>query len=324
MKHFKDILVYAESDDAECLARVMALAAAHEAAITVCEVVEPPPLARDSRHVVERLSKLATRRAQQRLQTICTHFADEMFIDYAVLTGSPFIAITEKVIEEEFDLVVHISEPIQRGQGIGLNATGMHLMRKCPTTIWALYARTPDIDRPLINANRNVLLALDREVAEDTSSAEAFAITLAETALALARTEGSELHVLHAWRPYGASLLEDTELDLSESDRRFYSQQQRRGSEQWFRQMTQRIESLAPEGVVLHSHLVEGGAVASVHASLLRHDIGTLILGTVGTSANPGVLIGPTTESILAACGTAMMTLKPPGFVSPLQLGVSR
>lgn len=316
MKQFKDILVYAESDDAQCLARVMALAAAHQAAITVCEVVEPPPVARDSRNVVERLSKFVTRRAQQRLQRICQHFEDQMFIDYQVLTGAPFIAITEKVIEQEFDLVVHISEPVQLGQGIGLNATGMHLMRKCPSAVWALYAQGGAVP-----SGKNVMLALDREVTDDTSSAEAFAITLAETALGLAQSQRAELHVVHAWTTYGAALLDDPEFDLSDGDRQFYRQQQRRGSEQWFRRMVQRIESLAPAGVHVHAHLIEGAAVASVQTAVQRFDIATLVLGTVGTSANPGVLIGPTTESILAACGTAQMTLKPPGFVSPLQRG---
>ena len=40
------------------LAQVVAVAAAHGAAITVCEVVEPPPQTLDSRGVVERVSKL--------------------------------------------------------------------------------------------------------------------------------------------------------------------------------------------------------------------------------------------------------------------------
>lgn len=44
-------------------------------------------------------------------------------------------------------------------------------------------------------------------------------------------------------------------------------------------------------------------------------------ISTVGTSANPGVLIGVTTESILAACDISVLVLKPPGFVSPLARG---
>ena len=59
----------------------------------------------------------------------------------------------------------------------------------------------------------------------------------------------------------------------------------------------------------------------SVHQIVDEIAAGMLVLGTVGTSANPGVLIGATTESVLASCGTPVLALKPPGFVSPLTLG---
>lgn len=311
MKQFRDILVYAEIDDADCLSQVVAIAAAHGAAITVCEVVEPPPKMQDSRGVVERVSKLRWSRAFQRLRRICDHFAQHTVIDYSVFTGVPFVTITEQVVQQNFDLVVHISEPVQAATGIGLNATGMHLMRKCPCTVWALHperiARTP-----------SVVLALDRERAKGTRAAEAFAITLAETAVALAEARGAVLHVVHAWRAYGAELLADPELDFSESELRHYQSQQRTDSEQWFRRIIQRIESMAPDTLHVISHLEEGRAVQIVQAVVKDVSAGMLVLGTVGTSANPGVLIGATTESILAGCGTPVLALKPPGFVSPL------
>ncbi len=313
MKQFRDILVYAEIDDADCLSQVVAVARAHGAAITVCEVVEAPPRVQDSRGVVERVSKLRWSRAFQRLRRICDHFSEHMVIDYSVFTGVPFVTITEQVVQQDFDLVVHISEPVQAQTGIGLNATGMHLMRKCPCTVWALL--------PEREAHENtVVLALDRELAEETTAAEAFAITLAESALALAEARGAVLHVVHAWQPYGSELLEDPELDLKAAEREEYRLQQRKNSEQWFRRIVQRIESLAPEAVTIVPHLGEGRAVPIVTAALEQTSAAMLVLGTVGTSANPGVLIGATTESILSACGTPVLALKPPGFVSPLTL----
>ncbi|MEM1190315.1 MAG: universal stress protein [Pseudomonadota bacterium] len=313
MKQFRDILVYAEVDDEACLSQVVAVAKAHAAAITVCEIVEPTPNSQDSRGVVDRLSKLRWARAFQRLRRIVDRFAEHTVIDYSVFSGAPFVTITEQVVQQDFDLVVHISEPVQIATGIGLNATGMHLMRKCPCTVWALH--------PEQSAHSaNVVLALDRELTAETTAAEAFAMTLAETGLALADARGGELHVLHAWLPYGVDLLEDPALGLDESDRVAYLRQQRRDSEQWFRRITQRIESMAPDPAMTKSHLLEGPVVETVFRVVDDVAAGMLVLGTVGTSANPGVLIGATTESILAGCGTPVLALKPPGFVSPLTL----
>ncbi|MFT7288651.1 MAG: universal stress protein E [Halieaceae bacterium] len=317
LKQFRDILVYAECDDAECLAQVVSVAAAHGAAVTVCEIVEPPLRTPDSRGVVEQVSKLRSARAHQRLRRICDHFSGHMVIDYAVYVGVPFLSIVNQVVEQDFDLVVHISDPVQLEAGSGLNATSMHLMRKCPCTVWALHPGRPD-------ESGNVVLALDRELAEEVTRAEAFAITMAETALSLAAARAGELHVIHAWQPYGVELLDDPEMVLSESDRKFYQRQQRGSSEVWFKRIYQRIESLAPEGLSVYPHLVQGAPVPVVHAAVEENAAGLLVLGTVGTSANPGVLIGPTSESILASAGTGVLTLKPPGFVSPLTMGQAR
>lgn len=312
MKQFRDILVYAEIDDADCLAQVVHVAKIHGAAITVCEVVEPPPTVHDARGVVERVSKLRWARAFQRLRRICSHFSDQL-IDYTVFTGVPFLAITEQVLQQDFDLVVHISERLQETSNVGLNATGMHLMRKCPCTLWALHPK-------LSQESENVLLALDREVAEEATNAEAFAMTLAEAAVALAVARGGELHLVHAWLPYGHELLNDDELNLEKGELKFYSQQQRKDSEQWFKRVSQRVDSIAPNELTVHANLTEGSAIPVVQTAVTHAAAGMLVLGTVGTSANPGVLIGPTTESILAGCGTSVLALKPPGFVSPLAL----
>ena len=263
--------------------------------------------------MIERLSKLRWSRAFQRLRRIVDRFAGHTVINYSVFTGVPFLTITEQVVQQDFDLVVHISEPVQVATGIGLNATGMHLMRKCPCTVWALHP-----ERSVHGAN--VVLALDRELADETTAAEAFAFTLAETAVALAEARGGDLHVVHAWRPYGSELLDDPELAISDEERTLYASQQQRDNEQWFRRIVERIEGMAPNPSRVRAHLLEGPIVETVQDRVAESGAGMLVLGTVGTSANPGVLIGPTTESILAGCGTPVLALKPPGFVSPLLL----
>lgn len=317
MKQFRDILVYAEVGDEGCLEQVVALAREHGAAITVCEIVAAPPALEDQRGVMERVSKLRWSRAFQRLRRVVDKFAEHMVIDYSVFTGVPFVVIAEQVMQQNFDLVVHISEPVQITGGIGLNATGMHLMRKCPCTVWALHPRREP-------AEGDVVLALDRELAAPMSRVEAFSMTLAESALAMANARRGKLRVIHAWQPFGAELLEDPELGLSAEERLSYRNAQREDNEQWFRRVVQRIASVAPKGLHVESELIEGPAMDSVIQLVEAADTGLLVLGTVGTSANPGVLIGATTESILTRCRTPVLAIKPPGFVSPLRFGAAR
>jgi hypothetical protein len=254
----------------------------------VCQVVPAPPQIPDSRGVIERLSKLRWSRAFQKIRAVCAHFPEHMMIDYSVFIGEPYVAITDQVLEQGFDLVVHISEPAQAATAVGLNATGMHLMRKCPATVWSLHPS----DAP---QSKDVVLALDRELAAQATAADAFSLSLAEAAISVAQARGGCLHVVHAWQPYGSELLSDLELGLSHADIAFHSKQQSSATEQWFRRLVQRIESLAPEGLELKPRLLQGDVLQRLSELLETVTPGVMVLGTVGTSVNPGVLIGATT-----------------------------
>lgn len=310
---FHDILVYAEVDDAASLAGIVQLARHQGAAVTVCDVVAASPEVSDSRGVMEKVSRLRWSSAFRRLRRLCEPFDDAMVIDYTVFTGIPFLAIIEQVIRQHFDLVVHISDPVVAESGTGLNATGMHLMRKCPCAIWALH---PSRDS---GGSQDVLLALDREAHVRDSGSDGFAMRLANAALAVARARGGDLHVLHAWETFGAEVLKEPELGLREAEVAAYRAEQRASSEQWFRGMFQRIESEGRADVKVHPHLIEGAVLPAVRRVVGESGADLITLGSIGTSAVPGVLIGTTAESILAAVGTSVLALKPPSFESPLR-----
>jgi len=49
-------------------------------------------------------------------------------------------------------------------------------------------------------------------------------------------------------------------------------------------------------------------------------DVDLMIMGTVARTGIPGFFIGNTAESILSQIDCSVLTIKPPGFVSPVNL----
>ncbi|EED34824.1 universal stress protein family protein [Luminiphilus syltensis NOR5-1B] len=311
MKQFQDILVFAEVYDTYCIDQVAQLAEAHGAAVTVCDVIEPPPRLVDDEGVADRLFKRRWALSFERLRRVQQYFSERLTIDHSVLTGIPFVTITEQVLEQGFDLVVHISAPVQKISGVGLNATGMHLMRKCPCTVWALHPQTPSLQN-------NVVLALDNDHSIDSQLADNFAVSLAESALTLCAAQDADLHIVHAWQPFGHDLLSDSSLELGLDEIDSYRKQQYAMAKRWFEAMVTRIKQHAYSPSRIKSHLIEGPAFQVVGDVISEFHANMLVLGNVGTSAKPGILIGATAESIMSGVGTPILALKPPGYQSPL------
>jgi nucleotide-binding universal stress UspA family protein len=86
----------------------------------------------------------------------------------------------------------------------------------------------------------------------------------------------------------------------------------------WFRRLADDIAARSP-GIALERHLERGTAVSVIPRLARAVKASLVVLGTVSTSAPPGLLIGTTAEAILAAAETPTLALKPRGFTSPIQ-----
>ena len=51
-----------------------------------------------------------------------------------------------------------------------------------------------------------------------------------------------------------------------------------------------------------------------------RLDLDHVVIGTVGRSGIKGLLLGNTAEKVLDTCDSSILTVKPDGFVSPIEL----
>jgi universal stress protein E len=67
------------------------------------------------------------------------------------------------------------------------------------------------------------------------------------------------------------------------------------------------------------SHLIKGEPKACIPAFVEENDIDVVVMGSVGRSGIPGLLIGNTAETVLQLIDSSVITLKPSGFESPIK-----
>jgi nucleotide-binding universal stress UspA family protein len=65
-------------------------------------------------------------------------------------------------------------------------------------------------------------------------------------------------------------------------------------------------------------HLLRGSPSREIPALAKRLEADLVVMGTVGRSGIPGLLMGNTAETILYQLDCSVLAIKPPGFVSPV------
>jgi len=67
-------------------------------------------------------------------------------------------------------------------------------------------------------------------------------------------------------------------------------------------------------------HLIKDRAQNAIPVKARELNVDLIIMGTVARTGIPGYFIGNTSESILNQVQCSVLTMKPPGFVSPVTL----
>lgn len=309
MTAFQKILVYIESERAGRLEQVVALSERLGAELTICGVVSRPPALPDPDGVIARLGAIDFQRALEWLYRITDPFRYRIKMDYVILTGNPFLAVTEQVMRQGFDLVIHIGGLAESAGTRGLNPNAMHLVRKCPSAVWvegdAALSRLDDI-----------VIGVDRDLSGQNPETEQQALALAATASVVA-PPGARLHVVHAWEPYAWPLLQASLGDFEQSTIDTYLTTLEHNYRDWMTDLVKRMQPLAPN-LALQMHLVRGGVDVTIQQVVAACNAGLVVMGTVGTSDVPVVLIGTHAEAILQHSSVPVLTLKPRHFKSPL------
>ena len=216
--------------------------------------------------------------------------------------ASDFISIIRKVIRNRHDLVIK-----EASLEKGIDQLSMRLVRKCPCPVWVFKYDPTDFKRILaaidVGSTHAETAALNKKVVELTHS--------------LAQREGGEANYLHSWRLEYESMLRSPRLKVSSQEISEIKLNLLRGRQA-------EMAKLLTENHIHYTdsqiHIREGISSTVIQQAIKEFNIDVVVMGSVGRSGIPGLLIGNKAEQLLSTISCSVLTVKPDGFKSPVTL----
>ena len=137
-----------------------------------------------------------------------------------------------------------------------------------------------------------------------------------ELATSQARTEESELNVVHVWEKPEANLLTGG-LNYFPGDINSLINEIKNMHIRWLDDF---LEPYDLQQLQHHEHVIQGCADEVIPEFAEQHQIDLIVMGTVCRTGIPGFFIGNTAEKILHRIDCSVLAIKPEGFISPVQL----
>jgi len=320
MKRFSNILAVVNTgrNDVSALRRAITLTNSNQASLTVVSFLEDLPADMWMSTVavsIEEIRDIAAAEELDRLKELVSAVGGERAtIEKTVLVGRPFMEIIHKVMQGNHDLVIKNAEPSEGVLEVFFGSTDMHLMRKCPCPVWII--------KPGINQFRRILACVDFDPGHPQN--DALNLRIIEIATSLAVAESSELHIIHALEEFGERFLKYASIANTIVELETAVDEQVKVRKRWMNTLLdEQLKSMGKEITDLPNfqlHLVKDRAKHAIPAKARKLDVDLIILGTVSRTGIPGYFIGNTSENILNQVQCSVLTVKPPGFVSPVTL----
>ena len=308
MKRFKNIVFLADRDKglSASLDRAVDIAKTNGARLTVMDVTAEIGLADyiQRTYSVDLNAQLKEQRLQF-LETLTQPYTDRGIPVYTtVATGIPFIEIVRAVQRNAHDLVMKVAEHDSGLVSSLFGSTDMHLMRKCPCPVW--------IDRAGGEPAYHRILAAIDPFDDESGNLQRLILDLATS---LSEREHATLEVMHAWELPGVSMLSNGRGRIPRIELELLLEETENSHRQALNDLLQ------PYGLNTEKdniHLVNGrpAQVISGYASERGTDL--IVMGSLGRAGIAGLFIGNTAEDVLREAQTAVLTVKPNGFVTPI------
>lgn len=311
MKLFKNISLIYECDQLT-LEKAALLAQENQARLTIVHAIKEFPTSWNQVYVDDKpidVKKLVLEDQQERLDKIASSIHSlGLSPKTRLLEGEPFVEIIRDVIENDRDLVVMTADRKAGWKSFFFGSTVSKMMRDCPCPVLAL--------KPTEHKGfKRILVAVDPVLVGDSHDTLNKAIL--ELASSLAKLEGAEIHVVHAWRLVGENMMRGRFL-VPDADVDFAVQRE-------FEKRRDLVQDLlAKTGIPSeHVHLPKGDAVHAIPELVKELGADLLVMGTVCRTGIPGFIMGNTAEQVLGVVECSTLTVKPEGFVSPITPHVS-
>ncbi len=308
-----------DADGAETLRFAARFAQEHDAAMTVLSVVEPPAgLDRIAEAAGLAASEVTQRLAAERREQLTAMVAEAVAAgspDIQVAIGKRFIEIIALAIESRADLVIKAAEPLGGIGGFLFASTDQHLLRKCPVPVWLRCDAGQAAPRKIVAA-----VDVDETMTQEPETLLGLNHRILETAAWIAAKGPVDIHVIHAWDAPGEGLVQlwsasgrtdQAVADYVDGVQHSYAQALDRLVEQAQARLTHDNVRFVP-----HSRRGVPREIIPQQVAALQADV--LVMGTVARTGVPGLIIGNTAEDILNSVTCSVVTVKPPGYHSPV------
>ncbi len=245
-----------------------------------------------------------------------------------IVSGKEFVEVIRRSLEVDADLVIKPAAQVNGLHAHIFGSTDLHLLRKCPCPVWVVRpfrdAGPDDRDGPKPSATPLVVAAVDFDRDADATgdtSQDALNGSIVAAAVSIAHASGAGLIFVHAWQAPAEGLLQRAAPGVSSSELAQYV----REVERWHHAALDTFVGAARRDAgmkVSHmsSALLQGDADDAIARYVNERRPIALVMGTIGRTGIPGVIIGNTAEDILIAIDGSVLAVKPPRFESPLHL----
>jgi nucleotide-binding universal stress UspA family protein len=217
--------------------------------------------------------------------------------------GKTFIETVKAVIINKNDLLIKVANASAQN----FDSDDFHIMRKCPSPVWLIKATQAD------NVN-NILAAVDLSM-EQHAEGRAQNRIIMDIATSLSQFEKAKLTILSCWQLYGEQAL------IHGAFTRIAPEKIEELLKNEEREYKESLNILVNEyaGSSIDQRLIKGQPKTLIPDYVNHNAIDIVVMGTIGRSGIPGLLIGNTSEAVLQAIDSSVITIKPADFLSPIK-----
>ncbi|WP_172959719.1 universal stress protein [Thiomicrorhabdus aquaedulcis] len=223
--------------------------------------------------------------------------------------GKPFYKAIQTVLKTNVDLMIKQTDQIESSLShYVFGSQDLHLLRKCPCPV-LLHKQGTSL--PF----ERVMASIDVDIDAENLAPNHLNESILSLALAMAEHDDSALSVVHAWQAEAENLMRYWNSDLSDVDVLRFTESVHQ-QHAWA--LDHEIAAYRARKPNLNVMLPKGRAEQVIPQIAQDQNIDLIVMGTLGRSGLPGLVIGNTAETILEQIQCSVLAVKPSGFVSPI------
>jgi len=236
------------------------------------------------------------------LESIIDELQSDIKINcHVVWHNRPFEAIIERVIKEEYDIVIKGTHQHDKLKSVIFTPTDWHILRKCPCPVLLV----KEHEWP---SNGNILAAVN--VGSDEAEHHSLNTKIAKEAKQLAQLIQANVHLVNSFPGTPVNIA----IEIPEFNSNEYNDTMLKHHEQAMISHANKFDIS-----IVNTHVKEGLPETVIEQVASKIDAELVILGTIGRTGISAALIGNTAEHVIDQLNCDVLALKPDGYKSPLQ-----